>query len=152
MKCQILFSGKNKKNISKCRLLKILPRVLSVNINLANKTSSLYDQNFGHTAWMHRLILVKYLHYKLTVFTNDAITCKTKDIRPIYPVTTLWANSADDKLTIFFLFSPENRFCNFMQIVSIGDILYEMSKPVFWEKNTKYFKMLSAESINDMFL
>ena len=31
MKCQILFSGKNKKNISKCRLLKILPRVLSVN-------------------------------------------------------------------------------------------------------------------------
>ena len=29
MKCQILFSGKNKKNISKCRLLKILPRVLS---------------------------------------------------------------------------------------------------------------------------
>ena len=30
MKCQILFSGKNKKNISKCRLLKILPRVLSV--------------------------------------------------------------------------------------------------------------------------
>ena len=31
MKCQILFSGKNKKNISKCHLLKILPRVLSVN-------------------------------------------------------------------------------------------------------------------------
>ena len=30
MKCQILFSGENKKNISKCRLLKILPRVLSV--------------------------------------------------------------------------------------------------------------------------
>ena len=30
MKCQILFSGKNKNNISKCRLLKILPRVLSV--------------------------------------------------------------------------------------------------------------------------
>ena len=28
MKCQILFSEKNKKNISKCRLLKILPRVL----------------------------------------------------------------------------------------------------------------------------
>ena len=29
MKCQILFPGKNKKNISKCCLLKILPRVLS---------------------------------------------------------------------------------------------------------------------------
>ena len=33
MKCQILFSGKNKKNISVCRLLKILSRVLSVNAN-----------------------------------------------------------------------------------------------------------------------
>ena len=30
MKCQILFSGKKYENISKCRLLKILPRVLSV--------------------------------------------------------------------------------------------------------------------------
>ena len=30
MKYQKLFSGKNKKNISKCRLLKILLRVLSV--------------------------------------------------------------------------------------------------------------------------
>ena len=30
MKCQILFSGKDKKNISKCHLLKVLPRVLSV--------------------------------------------------------------------------------------------------------------------------
>ena len=31
MKYQILFSGKNKKTISKCCLLKILPRVLSDN-------------------------------------------------------------------------------------------------------------------------
>ena len=30
-----------------------------------------------------------------------------------------------------------------MQIVSLGDNLHEMSKPVFWEK---YFKMTSAES------
>ena len=32
MNCQNLFSGKNKKNILKCRLLKLLPRVLSVKI------------------------------------------------------------------------------------------------------------------------
>ena len=31
MKCQILFSGKNKENISKCYLLKILPRRPSIN-------------------------------------------------------------------------------------------------------------------------
>ena len=32
MKCQNLFPGRNKKNISKYRLLKILPRVLSINV------------------------------------------------------------------------------------------------------------------------
>ena len=32
-----------------------------------------------------------------------------------------------------------------MQIVSNGDNLQEMSNPVFWEKQAKYFKMLSAE-------
>ena len=32
MKCQNLFSRKNKKNISKCHLLKILPRALSADI------------------------------------------------------------------------------------------------------------------------
>ena len=34
MKFQILFSGKNKKNISKCRLLKFLPRVLRVKVHV----------------------------------------------------------------------------------------------------------------------
>ena len=33
MKCHILFFGKNKKNISKCRLLKIVPRVLTVKLS-----------------------------------------------------------------------------------------------------------------------
>ena len=57
--------------------------------------------------------------------------------------TTLWAFSADGKLMIF-LFFPENRIWNFMQIV---DNLHEMSNPVFWEKNKKkYFKTLSAEN------
>ena len=31
MRCQILFSRKDKKNISKCRLLKFLPSMQSVN-------------------------------------------------------------------------------------------------------------------------
>ena len=60
--------------------------------------------------------------------------------------TTLWAFSADDKLMIFFLFFPVNRIWHFMQIVSWGDNLHEMSNPVFWEKQEKYFKMLSAEN------
>ena len=35
-----------------------------------------------------------------------------------------------------------------MQIVSWGDKLQGMSKPVFWEKKEKYFKMSSAEILN----
>ena len=42
MKCQILFSGKNKKNISKCCLLKILPRVLSVNVERDLKHQTIF--------------------------------------------------------------------------------------------------------------
>ena len=37
MKCQNLFSRKNKKNILKCRLLKILPRVLSVRYSISQQ-------------------------------------------------------------------------------------------------------------------
>ena len=35
----------------------------------------------------------------------------------------------------FILFYPEkNMFWHFMQIVSLGDNLYETTKPIFWEK------------------
>ena len=33
-----------------------------------------------------------------------------------------------------------------MKIVSIGDIFYEMTNPVLWEKIENYFKMSSAEN------
>ena len=49
--------------------------------------------------------------------------------------TIFWANSADDKLVIFFfLLFSENSICHFMQIVSNGDNLHEMSNPVSREK------------------
>ena len=48
--------------------------------------------------------------------------------------TTLWAFSIDGKLMIFFLFFRVNWIWHFMQIVSSGDNLHEMSNPVFWEK------------------
>ena len=58
---------------------------------------------------------------------------------PIYSeysdnLTTLLANSADDKLMISSLIFHENRIWHFMQNVSSGDILHEISKPVFWDK------------------
>ena len=46
MKCQNLFSGKNKKNISKCRLLKILPRVLSVKVPITTAADDILKYIF----------------------------------------------------------------------------------------------------------
>ena len=43
----------------------------------------------------------------------------------------LGANSADDKLMIFFLFFLANRIWHFMQIVSLGDNLHEVLNPIF---------------------
>ena len=51
-------------------------------------------------------------------------------------LSRIWANSADDKLMIFFLFFPENTISLFMQIVSPGDNLHDMSN-LFSEKNKK---------------
>ena len=34
-----------------------------------------------------------------------------------------------------------------MQIVSNGDNLHEMSKPVSWKEQEKYFRMSSAENV-----
>ena len=43
MKCQFLFSGKNKKNSLKLRLLTILPQVLSFNSILSEEVCLFYD-------------------------------------------------------------------------------------------------------------
>ena len=51
------------------------------------------------------------------------------------------AKSADDKMMIlFFLFLQENRIWYFMQNVSNGDNLHEMSNPVFWENRENILK------------
>ena len=52
-------------------------------------------------------------------------------------LSSLGKNVSRQDIEIVFLFSPENRIWHFIQIVSIGDNLYEMSNPVFWEKNKK---------------
>ena len=55
MKCQNLFSRKNKKNIPICRLLKILLRVLSVNLEVL----------FIETVWIFFFFL--FLHTNMWV-------------------------------------------------------------------------------------
>ena len=49
-------------------------------------------------------------------------------------VSTLGKIFSRQHTEIFSLFFPENRIWHFMQIVSIGDNLHEMSDAVFWEK------------------
>ena len=46
----------------------------------------------------------------------------------------LWANLADDKLMLFFLFFPENKSWHLMQIVPYIDTLHEMTNLISWEK------------------
>ena len=58
---------------------------------------------------------------------------------------TLWASSADDKYVIFN-FSQKRVFDTIVQIVCIRDNLHKMSKPVFWEKQEKYFIPGSVEN------
>ena len=38
---------------------------------------------------------------------------------------------------IIFLFFPENKLWYFMQNVSSGDKLHEISEPIFWENENK---------------
>ena len=44
-----------------------------------------------------------------------------------------------------YFFFPENRFCHFMQIVSNGDNLHEISNPVSGENKENIINLLSAE-------
>ena len=60
--------------------------------------------------------------------------------------TTVWTNSAEDKLMIIFLFYPQNRLWYFMQTVSLTVCM--KCQILFSGKNKKkYFKMSSAEKL-----
>ena len=67
MKCQILFSVKNKKNISKCHLLKILPKVLSVK----PLNSHFYKVKLGFTG-VHIIFLISAQKHRLWVLVRTA--------------------------------------------------------------------------------
>ena len=49
----------------------------------------------------------------------------------------LWANSANNKLMIFFRIFPRKQNLTFHANVSIGDNLHEMSQILFSGKNKK---------------
>ena len=63
----------------------------------------------------------------------------TKSFRSIQSVTltftSLWANSAEDKLMIFFLFFPEYRIQHFMKLSPMASDLHEFAFLGKSEKN-----------------
>ena len=59
--------------------------------------------------------------------------------------TTVWANSADDKLVIFCLFFPESRIWHFMQIVLWRQFAWNVKFYFLGQFKQIYFKRLSAE-------
>ena len=53
IKCQSLFAGKNKKNISKCHLLELLPSIVSANTILIYSRLSLFQTRLSRiTAYL----------------------------------------------------------------------------------------------------
>ena len=113
MKCQILFSRKNKENISKCRLLKILPRVPPVVVSADDKLIKFFlffqKTRFGiscklsplETICMKCQILFSRKNKK-----NISKCCLLKILPRVPPVVV----SADDKLIKFFLFFQKTGF------------------------------------------
>ena len=65
MKCQILFSGKNRKNISKCHLLKFLPGMQGVKMLNKILTDNILVSFLLSCAFQY--ILVSKIRYQLLV-------------------------------------------------------------------------------------
>ena len=129
------FLVKIRKNISKCRLLTFLPRVLRVNFK--EKKSNAYRIRMClkwtiMTSQRRRNCCVRSLSKHLPYgycHPNRIWVCRLT-------FAALLANSADDKLKTFYYYyyCPENRLWPVKQIVSKRDNLHERSKSVFWGK------------------
>ena len=62
-----------------------------------------------------------------------------------------YKNFSRRNFEIFTLFFPENRIWHFVQIISLGDNLHEMSNPISQKKNEKtLFNLSSAEPAHGM--
>ena len=89
--------------------------------------------NLGYTKCAQPELSLRWAHMIESTFSNvtDPLT-----------LTTLWADSADDKLVIFFLFFLQNRIRHFW-----GDNLHEMSDLIFYTKIFQNF-LPSMQSVN----
>ena len=68
------------------------------------------------------------------LYTAEVIIC---NLGRYLMLSILSKNFNRQHFEIFFLFFPENRLQHFMQIVSLGDNLHEILRPIFCEKPEK---------------
>ena len=95
------------------------------------------DYNFKSTFRGSRAIsnLCKHFITKQYYQANNITASYYNYCKPT-SLSIIWADSADDKF-IFLLFFSENRIWHFIQIVTLGDNLHNMSNPILWEKLEK---------------
>ena len=100
------------------------------------QTVSLFHQCFE----VHFFLCYRYIIHQRQLQMIVSIEFEFKEVKCL----ALWVKfSADDNIEICFLFFSENRIWHFMQIVSSGDNLHEMSNPFFFcEKWEKYHQFV----------
>ena len=116
MKCQNLFSGKNKKNILRCHLLEILPRVLCVNKN----ASLLQVDDEGGRVWWRCFVSYVTGASKLILAYSWA--------RP----AILIAGKGRWRMFLFLHFLHFHSFSSFFPVPLFH--LYYLFSPFLWEK------------------
>ena len=100
------FLGKIRKNISKCRLLKLLSSMLSIKRQVDSHCGA-FSLTFSNFQW--------FCEYSTGSNQTAQVDLSCSPVNYIdsllyeLTLTTQWADSADDKLVIFFLFFLENR-------------------------------------------
>ena len=131
-----MFSSRNKKDISIFRIKKRLIccyETAQMQRLIWVFTVVICPITCFRMAWPLCSLIGLDISSQLSPYVDDSN--EVPDTTDLYhSLRILWANSADNKLMIFFFIFPENRIRHFMQIISSGGNLQEMSNLVFWEK------------------
>ena len=103
----------------------------------------LYGESKDHVQTTRLSRLISAL--TISMWLEDIYSHGIAQINLYLTLNTLDKILADDTFVIVFLFSPEKRHWNLLQIVFLGDNLHKMSKPFYGEnqKNTTNCRLLN---------
>ena len=168
----IFFRKTNKQN--KTKPILIINRMAPAISLLSASMNNVYEGRAGTTgtsAMRRSLRLVNFMRknstWKAIHFPSynlpDAIQCLMPDATQLnvasaasgsstagtrrLTITTLWVDSADDKLMIFFLFFLENRIWHFMQIVSVENRIWHFMQETICMKYQSLFSRKNKKKI-----